>query len=442
MRITRLVFCFLFLSAATFIATSSATSAENVSTGYKADGIVDLIWAAEHFGYSGPAEMQKAGVQAIKFFNAVAGITEKECDLGLSDSLDPVGPYTYESIWSTEELSALEWVADHYCITKEQAQLYGGTLFTFFAGLDSSINGTNAVRREPPPPSITNQTQEETLTESQDEVSIEVKVEISNSGLVISNLDGSNSRQLTINPNCQQYSRLYCDYGPVVSPDQTMVLFHRDVGIDNVDIFVINVDGTNEINITNGGIYPTTLRMGGSWSPDSQWITYSSDDYGDHDVYLVNKDGSQNTILTFSTNDEVIPSWSNDGEWIFYLSRLNSSVSYGYWRLDPDGLTNEYCGESKDECETTTTTTTTTTTAPANTSETFATGTWVVGSQIQPGVWMTSSTERCRWDRLSSFDGAYESIIEWDSLSGNIIVEIKNTDTGFYSDEDCGTWSR
>jgi len=154
MRKTQLAFCFLFLGVATFIATSSSTSAESVSTGYKTDGIVDLIWAAEHFGYSGPAEMQKAGVQAIKFFNAVAGITGKECDLGLSDSLNPVGPYMYESIWSTEEVNALEWVADHYCITKEQAQLYGGTLFTFFAGLDSSKNGTNATRREPPPPSI------------------------------------------------------------------------------------------------------------------------------------------------------------------------------------------------------------------------------------------------------------------------------------------------
>ena len=141
----------VLLVTTTVTATATSTSAESVSTGYKTDGIVDLIWAAEHFGYSGPGEMQKAGVSAIRFFLGVAGITENECGLGLADSLDPVGPYVYESEWSAEEAEALEWVADHYCITKAQAQLYGGTLFTFFAGLDAGKNGTTAVRRNPPP---------------------------------------------------------------------------------------------------------------------------------------------------------------------------------------------------------------------------------------------------------------------------------------------------
>ncbi|SVB89578.1 uncharacterized protein METZ01_LOCUS242432, partial [marine metagenome] len=54
--------------ATTLTATATSTSAESVSTGYKADGIADLIWAADHFGYSGPGEMQKAGVSAIRFF--------------------------------------------------------------------------------------------------------------------------------------------------------------------------------------------------------------------------------------------------------------------------------------------------------------------------------------------------------------------------------------
>ena len=139
----------ILLIATTLTATATSTSAESVSTGYKNDGVSDLIWAAEHFGYSGPGEMQKAGVSAIRFFLGVAGVTEKECDLGLADSLDPTGPYVYESTWSDEELDALEWVVDHYCITKEQAQLYGGTLFTFFAGLDAAKNGTSAVRRDP-----------------------------------------------------------------------------------------------------------------------------------------------------------------------------------------------------------------------------------------------------------------------------------------------------
>ena len=130
---------------------TSPASAESISSGYETDGIVDLIWAAEHYGYSGPGEMQKAGVQVIKFLNGLAGTTGRECDLGLAESLDVTGPYVYESEWSDEEVEVLEWAVDHYCITKEQAQLYGGILLTFFAGLDAATNGTTAVRQEPPP---------------------------------------------------------------------------------------------------------------------------------------------------------------------------------------------------------------------------------------------------------------------------------------------------
>jgi len=130
---------------------TSPASAESISSGYETDGIVDLIWAAEHFGYSGPGEMQKAGVQVIKFLNGLDGTTGRECDLGLAESLDVTGPYVYESEWSDEEVEVLEWAVDHYCITKEQAQLYGGILLTFFAGLDEATNGTTAVRQEPPP---------------------------------------------------------------------------------------------------------------------------------------------------------------------------------------------------------------------------------------------------------------------------------------------------
>jgi Tol biopolymer transport system component len=187
------------------------------------------------------------------------------------------------------------------------------------------------------------------------------------SGLVVTGPDGSVVRQLTNNPN---------DYGPVVSPDESMVLFHRSaVGDVNEDLFVINVDGTGEVNITNGGVrYPATERLGGVWSPDSQRITYSANEYGDYDVFVVNRDGSLHEGVTFSTDDEILPSWSTNGEWITYLRRLDPSTSYGYWRLDPDGMTNEFCGDTRDECDTTdsppasttTTTTTTTTTVTVN----------------------------------------------------------------------------
>ena len=62
----------VLLVAATLTATATTTSAESVSTQYKTDGVSDLIWAAEHFGYSSPAELQKNGVLLLRFLLVAA----------------------------------------------------------------------------------------------------------------------------------------------------------------------------------------------------------------------------------------------------------------------------------------------------------------------------------------------------------------------------------
>ena len=130
---------------------SGAVGETSVTTGYKTSGVSDLIWATEHLGYDSPADLQKAGVQVIHFILAgLSGMTADECALGLGSMIDPTGPYSYTTVWTADESVALDWVTDHYCITDSQAQSYGGTLLTFFAGLDAGKNGTSAVRRDPP----------------------------------------------------------------------------------------------------------------------------------------------------------------------------------------------------------------------------------------------------------------------------------------------------
>ncbi|SVE04846.1 uncharacterized protein METZ01_LOCUS457700, partial [marine metagenome] len=96
--------------------------------------------------------MQKAGVQVLRFLLvAIAGVTEDECDKDLGADLDPSGPHLYTSTWAADEVEALGWVADHYCLTPEQTQLLGGGVLAFLAGLDAAVNGTSALRGDPPP---------------------------------------------------------------------------------------------------------------------------------------------------------------------------------------------------------------------------------------------------------------------------------------------------
>ena len=130
---------------------SGAVGETSVTTGYKTSGVSDLIWATEHLGYDSPADLQKAGVQVIHFILAgLSGMTADECALGLGSIIETTGPYSYTSVWTADESVALDWVTDHYCITDSQAQSYGGTILTLFAGLDAGKNGTSAVRRDPP----------------------------------------------------------------------------------------------------------------------------------------------------------------------------------------------------------------------------------------------------------------------------------------------------
>ena len=69
-------------------------------------------------------------------------------------------------------------------------------------------------------------------------------------------------------------------------------------------------------------------------------------------------------------------------------------------------------------------------------------GTFLVGSDIQPGRYRASpSATWCIWERLSGFGGTDEEVIGRWSLSGSsFIVEITSTDVGFYTDDRCGAW--
>jgi len=69
-------------------------------------------------------------------------------------------------------------------------------------------------------------------------------------------------------------------------------------------------------------------------------------------------------------------------------------------------------------------------------------GNFRVGTKIAPGTYVTkSSTNLCYWERVSSFDGSFDSILANDIGSGQRIVTIAEGDYGFTSDR-CGSWIR
>lgn len=69
----------------------------------------------------------------------------------------------------------------------------------------------------------------------------------------------------------------------------------------------------------------------------------------------------------------------------------------------------------------------------------FGDGIWAVGSDIQPGTYLTTGSDRCTWRRISGFSGESSEILAIENPDQRAIVEILESDTGF-SSGNCGDW--
>jgi len=136
--------------------------------------------------------------------------------------------------------------------------------------------------------------------------------------IYIMNQDGSNQVNLTNNP---EY-----DAWPCWSPDGTKIAFCRER-----QIYVMNADGSSQINLTNNP------RVGGfpAWSSDGTKIAYQCDELSE--VYVMNADGSGQTNLTSDPGADAWPSWSPDGTKILFHSDREVVIGDMYSFIDnPD----------------------------------------------------------------------------------------------------------
>jgi Tol biopolymer transport system component len=82
----------------------------------------------------------------------------------------------------------------------------------------------------------------------------------------------------------------------------------------NSDVYVMEVDGSNPINMTNN---PAT-EYSPSWSPDGRKITFASSRAGSHDIFVMDADGSNLSNLTNMPGSDLEPAWSPDGKLIAF----------------------------------------------------------------------------------------------------------------------------
>jgi Tol biopolymer transport system component len=97
------------------------------------------------------------------------------------------------------------------------------------------------------------------------------------------------------------------DYFPDWSPDgEKIVFFAADWPSIRQDIFTVNADGSNLLNLNNT---PQIVDEDPKWSPDGSKIIFQSDRDGNFEIYRMNPDGSQPQNLTQDAGRDYMPDW-------------------------------------------------------------------------------------------------------------------------------------
>jgi serine/threonine protein kinase/dipeptidyl aminopeptidase/acylaminoacyl peptidase len=124
------------------------------------------------------------------------------------------------------------------------------------------------------------------------------------------------------------------DTDPRLSPDGRRLAFaSARAGSALSDIWIAEADGSNPQQLTRG---PGDAQGAPSWSPDGRRIVFDSRGQDSHfHLWMIDADGGAPRRLTAEAGDQVVPTWSHEGRWIYYS--WWQADTRDIWRVPADG---------------------------------------------------------------------------------------------------------
>src|SRR5690349_736627 len=115
---------------------------------------------------------------------------------------------------------------------------------------------------------------------------------------------------------------------PALAPAQVKLLRHPTYSKGKVafsylgDIWIANDNGSGAQRLTDNkarDVYPR-------FSPDGNWIAFSSNRDGNYDVFVIPATGGKPRQLTYHSADDNVVGWSPDGKKILFTSLRGNGV--------------------------------------------------------------------------------------------------------------------